>query len=93
VEFSTPVIVVESTAFPRQVGDQNIFGSVIVEVSGRHSHAGARHSVGSVCGPGHQPRLFKSPIAFIDPQQIGGAVIGYVNINPPVVVEVRASDA
>ena len=90
---SRSVVDVQVGALPRELGHEEVFVAVAVEVAGGHPHAGLSFPVGGQCDPREQRRFLERAVTLIDPQQIGFAVVGHVDVDPSVAVEIRRHDA
>ena len=72
---------------------EEIFGPVVVEIAGVDAHAPFRPTV---CAHGHtceQARVLERAVPLVHPQDVFATVVGYVKIDPAVVVEVGGRHA
>ena len=81
---------IEDIAFVVEVGDEEVLVAVAVDVAGVDPHAALRLP-GPVHGHARKQRLVREPArpALVDPQMVGIAVVGHVEIGPLVPVHVR----
>ena len=87
------VVDVEVVALGRQVRHEQVFISVVVEVAGIHAHAGLRGAEAAQRRAGEQGGVHQRAVPLVDPQEVLGAVVGDVDVQPAVAVVVGGGDA
>ena len=92
-EDALSIVGVEVRALAGELGDEQVFIAVVVEVAGVHPHAGFGLALVGQRGAGHQGVVTKGAVALVDPQQVLLAIVGDENIHPPVAVVVGGGDA
>ncbi len=93
VEAPAPIVDVQGVGLLVEVRHEQVFVAVAVEVGGVDPHAGLRLAVRVERAPGEQRRVRERAVAAIDPELVGQAVVGDVEVEPAVAVEVPAHDA
>ena len=93
LEPARPVVDVEVVPLAVQVGQEEVLVAVVVEVARVHPHARLGHAQSAQRRAGQQPGLAERPVAAVDPQQVLDAVVGDVDVDPAVAVEVGGGDA
>ena len=73
--------------------DEDVFITVSIVVRDGDTHAGLRFTISAVSTAGKQGMVVKSGVALIDPELIGGLVVGDVDVEPAVTVEISGHDA
>ena len=91
--FAPPAeVAVERAPLAGQVGDQDVDIAVPVEVLGGNAHARARHSIRGIGCPRDQSSLGEGSIPLVEPEVVGCTIVGDVEVDPPVLIEVAADD-
>ena len=93
LEVAAAVVDVEIVALAGQVGDEQILVAVVVGVAGVHAHAGLGLAVGAERGARQQPEVLERAVLLVHPQQVRLAVVGDVEVDPAVAVEVGGRHA
>jgi hypothetical protein len=75
-------------ALARQLGHEQIFIPVIVEVTGVDAHAGLGLAGHRQRDPRDQGRVLEGAVMPVEPELVFLSVVGDVDIHPPVAVEV-----
>ena len=88
-----PVVDVQGAPLPRQLGDEEVLVTIVVEVAGVHPHVGLGHSGGAERRPPQQRAVPEGAVALVDPQLVLPLVVGDEQIEPAVVVVVGGSGA
>ena len=93
VESLVVIILVERKNLLINVSDEKIHPSVLVEVRGIHSHAGARMALGAVTHTRREPGFLKAAIAAIHEEKIRYGIVGDEEIHAAVIVDVGRDHA
>src|SRR5206468_998533 len=80
-------------ALAGEVGDVDVLVSVGVEVADGDAHAALGQSLGVEGGSREQALLLERAASAVEPELVGGAVVGDVEVEPAVAVEVGGHDA
>ena len=92
-EHSRAVVDVQVRALPREFADEDVLVAVLVEVARVHAHARLEPPFGADRRAGEERGIHEPPVALIDPQLIRSAVVGDVDVDPSIAVEVGGGDA
>ena len=76
-----------------QMGDEEIEIAVVVDVAGDHAHPRLGQPVQVVGRTQHHRVVDERAVALVDPEVVGIGVVGDVDVEPAVVVEVGGHDA
>ena len=90
---SFSIVEIEGVRLLREIGDEDVLVSIIVDVGRAHPHARFNDPglvVGDACQKGRFP---KCPVALIQPQLIGCAVVGDVDVDAPIGIKIGAGDS
>src|SRR5438093_13764000 len=79
--------------FSRQVRHEYILVSIVVEIARVHTHARFGLAELAQRGAGDEPHVLEGAVTLIDPELIFLTVVGQVQVDPPVTVEVRGRHA
>ena len=88
LEVSRAVVEVQHIHLVEPVRDEQILVAVVVEVARVNAHARFGLSGAAHGGAGEERRVLERAVVLVDPELVGLAVVGDVEIDPPVVVEV-----
>ena len=66
--------------------------AVAIKIASVQSHAGLRQTIAAVRGPGLDGHLDQTPVAVVAPEQVGFGVVGHVQIEIAVAVQVVEDD-
>ena len=75
------------------MGHEQVLVAVVVEVAGVHPHARLGHAHLAERRAGEQAGVAERAVALVDPEQVVRAVVGDVDVDPPVAVEVGGGHA
>ena len=93
VDEETGLVAEESVALSDQVGHEEIEPSPLFHVHGDDAHSSSRNAHGIERAPPQRGILFKAPLAPVQPELVGGGVIGHEEVDPAVVIEIARGDA
>ena len=93
LEVAAPVVSVEREGLADDVRDEEIVVAVAVEVSRRDPHAAFRVPGRVQRGAGERPIVHERAVVVIDPELVGGRVVGDVEIEPAVAVQIIGDNA
>ena len=93
VDEETGLIAEESVALSDQVGHEKIEPAPLFEVHGNDAHSSPRNAHGIERASPQRGILLKAPLAPVQPELVGGGVIGYKEVDPAVVIEIARGDA
>ena len=88
-----PLILVEGEHLLVHVGHEQILPSVLIEVGGIDSHAGAGFPVGAEPHLREKTDLVPPVVSPVDEQEVLHRVVGDEEVHPAVVVDVGGDDA
>ncbi len=91
LERARPVVDVEIVTLARLLGDEEVVVAVVVEIAGVHAHAGFGLAFLRQRHARRQRRVPERAVVLVDPELIGLAVVGDVEVDPSVAVEDRPS--
>ena len=86
-------VLVEGGPFAVEVGDHQVGPAVAVEVAAGHAHARLVSPLGAAGHAGLESDLLEVEAALVAEQVIGSAVVGDVEVDAVVVVEIGGDDA
>ena len=92
-EQSLPVVQVQRVVFPDQVGEEDVRCSVAVEVRDRDAHARLGPALPVEGGAGEDRVLDEGAVALVEPELVRHLVVGDVEVDQTVAVEVDRRDA
>ena len=87
------VVHVEVVTLAGEVGHDEILVAVIVDVARIDAHPGLRLAEWSECRAGQEPAVLERPVVPVDPELVLFAIVGDVEIDPAVTVEVGGRHA
>ncbi len=91
-EDGVALVGVESVGFADKVGHEDVLIAVVIDIADGESHAGFRLAV-IVDGRAHFKGDVDKTALGVEPELIGFTVVGDVDVDPAVVVEIAADDA
>ena len=92
-EETRPVVDVQRVRLTPEVCHEQVLVPVEVDVNGIHAHAGLGHAVGVDCRARQRSGIGQGTVAPVQPQVVLLAVVGDVDVHPPVAVEVGGDHA
>ena len=92
-EESVAVVAVEGVGFAGEVRHEQVVVAVLIEVGGGDAHACLGSSVGVEGRAGGKGGVLEATLALVDPKLVGIAVVGDVDVDEVVAVEVGGGDA
>ena len=93
LEPALAVVHIQRVGFLAQMGHEQIDVAVAVEVRRVDAHAGLRRAVPVDGHAGEQGIVHETPVALVEPELVGQAVVGHVDVDAPVAVEVGGRHA
>ena len=93
LEQTAPVVDVQVVALAPQMGHEQVFVPVVVGVARIDAHAALSRAVRAQRGSGQQAGVSERPVLLVDPEQVLVSVVGHVDVDPAVPVEVGGRNA
>ncbi|MDZ7638514.1 MAG: hypothetical protein U5J83_09745 [Bryobacterales bacterium] len=87
------VVTIQRGSLQGKVHHKEVVVSVAIHIASGDAHPGARNAVLTMGSAIFQAGFDKPAILLVDPQQVGHAIVGDIEIQPTVTVEVRSGDA
>ncbi len=88
LEEAGAVVLVEGVGLAREVGHEEVEVAVAVVVARVDAHRRLGEAVGIQRAAGEQGLVAEGAVALVEPQLVGRAVVGHVEVDPAVAVEV-----
>ena len=93
VDKEAGLVAEESVALSDQVGHEEIKPTPLFEVHGDDAHSSSWNAHGIERASPQRGILLKVPLAPVQPELVGGGVIGHEEVDPAVVIEIARGDA
>ena len=92
LERASPIVAIERCSLAGQVGDEEILVAVGIEVAGVEAHARFRLAIAVQRRARQQRDIPERAVALVAPELVWRAVVGHVDVDPSVAVEVGGRD-
>src|SRR5438094_240567 len=93
LEHAAAGVHVQIGALAGELGDEQILVAVVVEIAGVHAHARLRLAICPQSGTRQKRGVLERSVALVDPQLVRLTVVGDVDVNPAVAVEIAGCHA
>ena len=87
------VVPIERVRFVREIGDEDVKGSVVVVIASVHAHAGLRDAICAVGTPREDGELGERAVAFVIEEVVRRVVVSDVKVWMSIGIEVSGDDA